>query len=170
MTLSLTHPHSSHTGGVWERHIRTVRSVLRSTLSQSSGRLDDSSLRTFFYEAMAIVMSRPLNVDNLSDPHSPEPITSNHLLTLKPTQALPPPGKFVKKDIYARRRWRHVQYLAEQFCGRWRKEYVSNIATRQCWLTPRRNMQAGDIILKKISPGISGTWQKLLRLLLTRML
>lgn len=37
-------PHSSQTGGVWERQIRTVRSVLRSTLSQSSGRLDDSSL------------------------------------------------------------------------------------------------------------------------------
>lgn len=142
-------PHSSHTGGVWERQIRTVRSVLRSTLSQSSGRLDDSSLRTFFYEAMAIVNSRPLTVNNLSDPHSPEPITPNHLLTLKSTQALPPPGNFVREDIYARKRWRHVQYLAEQFWGRWRKEYVSNIATRQCWLTPRRNMQAGDIVLEK---------------------
>lgn len=54
--------HSSHTGGVWERQIRTVRSVLHSTLSLSSGRLDDSSLRTFFYEAMAIVNNRPLTI------------------------------------------------------------------------------------------------------------
>nr|XP_017209156.1 uncharacterized protein LOC101887079 [Danio rerio] len=142
-------PHSSHTGGVWERQIRTVRSVLRSTLSQSSGRLDDSSLRTFFYEAMSIVNSRPLTVDSLTDPSSPEPLTPNHLLTLKPTQALPPPGKFVREDVYARKRWRHVQYLAEQFWGRWHKEYVSNITTRQCWHTPRRNMQVGDIVLEK---------------------
>ncbi len=51
---------ASHSGGVWERQIRTVRNVLNSTLSQCPGRLDDSSLRTLFYEAMAIVNSRPL--------------------------------------------------------------------------------------------------------------
>ncbi len=94
-------PHASHTGGVWERQIRTVRSVLYSTLSQSSGRLDDSSLRTLFYEAMAIENSHPLTVDNLSDPCSPEPLNPNHLLTLNTTQALPPPGKFVREDIFS---------------------------------------------------------------------
>ncbi|XP_032396233.1 uncharacterized protein LOC116704734 [Etheostoma spectabile] len=74
----LNAPHSSHAGGVWERQIRTVRNVLRSTLSISPGRLDDASLRTFFYEAMAIVNSRPLTVDNLTDPDSPA-TTPNHL-------------------------------------------------------------------------------------------
>lgn len=49
----LNAPHSSHAGGVWERQIRTVRNVLCSTLSLSSDRLDDASLRTLFYEAMA---------------------------------------------------------------------------------------------------------------------
>ncbi|XP_067275875.1 uncharacterized protein [Pseudorasbora parva] len=152
-------PHSSHTGGVWERQIRTVRNVLHSTLSLSTGRLDDSSLRTFFFEAMAIVNSRPLTVDNLNDPKSPEPLTPNHLLTLKTTQALPPPGKFIREDMYARKRWRHVQYLAEQFWGRWQKEYVSNIATRQCWLTPRRNMQVGDIVLEKADDLPRNEWR-----------
>lgn len=127
----LNAPHSSHAGGVWERQIRTVRNVLRSTLSLSSGRLDDASLRTFFYEAMAIVNSRPLTVDNLTDPDSPEPLTPNHLLTMKSVVALPPPGSFIKEDMYARKRWRHVQFLAEQFWSRWKREYLSNIATRQ---------------------------------------
>lgn len=93
--------HASHAGGVWERQIRTVRNVLRSTLSLSSGRLDDASLRTFFYQAMAIVNSRPLTVDNLSDPNSQEPLTPNHLLTMKPITALPPPGKFIREDMYS---------------------------------------------------------------------
>ncbi|XDV43684.1 hypothetical protein PO909_012122, partial [Leuciscus waleckii] len=118
---------ASHTGGVWERQIKTVRSVLQSTLLIASERIDDSSLRAFFYEAMSIVNSRPLTVNNLSDPNSLEPITPNHFLTMKSTIALPPPGKFTKEDLYARRRWRHVQYLAEQFWSRWRKEYLSNI-------------------------------------------
>lgn len=77
-------PHASHTGGVWERQIRTVRSVLHSTLALSFERLYDSSLWTFYYEAMAILNSRPPTVDNLNDPKSPEPLTPNHLLTLKP--------------------------------------------------------------------------------------
>ncbi|XP_055046840.2 uncharacterized protein [Misgurnus anguillicaudatus] len=56
-------PHASHAGGVWERQIRTVRSVLNSILSTHPVKLDDASLRTFLYEAMAIVNSRPLTVD-----------------------------------------------------------------------------------------------------------
>lgn len=107
--------HSSHAGGVWERQIRTVRNVLLSTLSLSSGRLDDSSLRTFLYEAITIVNNRPLSVDNLNDPKSLAPLTPNNLLTVKSVPALPPPGRFIREGIYARKRWCHVQYLAEQF-------------------------------------------------------
>ncbi|XP_034382324.1 uncharacterized protein LOC117726257 [Cyclopterus lumpus] len=142
-------PYSSHVGGVWERQIRTVRGILRSTLALSSGRLNDASLRSFLYEAMAIVNSRPLTVNNLSDPHSLEPLTPNHLLTLKSVKALPPPGEFVREDVYGKKRWRHVQYLAEQFWSRWRKEYLANIALRQRWHTPRRNLQVGDIVMMK---------------------
>lgn len=145
--LIMNAPHSSHVGGVWER--QTVRSVLCSTLSRSPERLDDASLRTFLYEAMSIVNSRPLTVDNLNDPTSLEPLTPNHLLTMKSVTALPPPGKFIREDLYARKRWRHVQYLAEQFWSRWRKEYLVNIATRQRWHTPRKNLQVNDIVMER---------------------
>ncbi|XP_032402158.1 uncharacterized protein LOC116709857 [Xiphophorus hellerii] len=152
-------PHSSHTGGVWERQIRTVRNILRSTASLSSGRMDDSSLRTFFYEAMSIVNSRPLTVDNLSDPNSPEPLTPNHLLTMKSKAALPPPGNFIKEDIYARKRWRQVQYLSEQFWSRWKREYLSNIATRQKWHTPKRNLKIGDVVMEKMDDLPRNEWR-----------
>ncbi|KAJ8369493.1 hypothetical protein SKAU_G00095210 [Synaphobranchus kaupii] len=110
-------------------------------------RLDDASLRAFLYEAMAIVNSRPLTTDNLNDPNSLDPLTPNHLLTMKSIRALPPPGAFVREDMYARKRWRHVQYLAEQFWSRWRREYLANIAIRQRWHTSRRNLQIGDIVM-----------------------
>ncbi|XP_026116657.1 uncharacterized protein LOC113095301 [Carassius auratus] len=140
-------PHSSHAGGVWERQIKTVRSVLNATVSLSSGRLNDASLRTLFYEAMAIVNSRPLTVDNLNDPKSLEPLTPNHLITMKATTVLPPPGKFIREDIYGRKRWRQVQYLTEQFWSRWKKEYLHNIMARQCWHAPKRNLQIGDVVM-----------------------
>lgn len=143
----LNAPHASHAGGVWERQIRTIRNVLNCTLSLSSGRLDDASLRTFLYEAAAIVNSRPLTTDNLNDPNSLEPITPNHLITMKTSPALPPPGNFLKEDVYGRKRWRKVQYLAEQFWSRWRKEYLQNIMIRQKWHVPKRNIQVGDIVM-----------------------
>lgn len=52
-------PPVSHVGGTWERQIRTIQSVLTSILDQSSRRLDSSSLRTYLYEVMAIINSRP---------------------------------------------------------------------------------------------------------------
>lgn len=97
--FSMNTLHASLAGGVWERQIRTVRNVLRFTLSSSLGRLDDASLWTFFYEAAAIVNSHPLTVDNLNDPDSLEPLTPNHLLTMKPTAALPPPGRFIRGHV-----------------------------------------------------------------------
>ena len=142
-------PEASHRGGVWERQIRTVRSVMSSVLAEATGRLDDTSLRTFFYEAMSIVNSRPLTTNLINDPKSVEPLTPNHLLTMKSSVPLPPPGNFVKEDLYTRKRWRMVQYLAEQFWSRWRQEYLSNIRLRQQWHTPRRNMQVGDVVIVK---------------------
>lgn len=142
-------PDASHMGGVWERQIRTVLSVLSWVLSQSSGRLDDASLRTFFYEAMSIINSRPLTTDTINDPKGLEPLTPNHLLTMKSSVPLPPPGKFAPEDLYAKKRWRRVQYLTEQFWSRWRKEYLANITLRQRWRTPRRNVKIGDIVIVK---------------------
>ena len=142
-------PHSSHAGGVWERQIRTVRNVLRSTIDLCPGRLDDASLRTLFYEAMAIVNSRPLTPFDLSDPHADPPLTPNHLLTMKNSMPLPPPGTFVKEDMYARKRWRRVQYLMEQFWSRWKKEYLLSLNQRQRWNTRRRNLKEGDIVIIK---------------------
>ncbi|KAK0150845.1 hypothetical protein N1851_008044 [Merluccius polli] len=55
---------------------------------------------------------------------------------------------FVKEDLYATKRWRRVQYLIEQFWGRW-KEYLLNISTRQKWQSPQRNLRANDIVIIK---------------------
>ena len=140
-------PCSSHWGGVWERQIRTTRSILNTILNDYKGRLDTSSLRTFLYEVMAIVNSRPLTYQCLNDPKSLEPLTPNHLLTMKSKTLLPPPGNFVKEEVYARKRWRRVQFLAEQFWSRWRKEYLINLSLRQKWFLPKRNLKIGDVVI-----------------------
>ncbi|GAA6093825.1 uncharacterized protein LOC120481703, partial [Tachysurus ichikawai] len=94
---------------------------------------------------MAIVNSRPLTVDGINDPQALEPITLNHLIMMKSKVALPPPGVFVKEDLYATKRWRRVQYLIEQFWSRWKREYLLNISMRQKWHSPQRNLKPSVI-------------------------
>lgn len=148
-TFIFNAPHSSHAGGVWERQIRSVRNILEATMALCPGRLDDGSLRCFMYEAMSIVNSRPLSPVNMLDPAAEAPLTPNHLVTMKSSSPLPPPGNFVKEDLYARKRWRRVQFLSEQFWSRWKREYLQNLQQRGKWNVPRRNLRVGDIVLVK---------------------
>lgn len=103
---------ASHMGGVWERQIRTIRSILTAMLDKSASRLDNTTLRTFLYETMAIINSRPLSVEHLHDPTGPEPLTPNHILTMKSSVILPPPGQFCKEDLYLCKGCKRVQFLA----------------------------------------------------------
>ena len=108
---------------------------------------------------MAIVNGRPLTVESLSDHTSMMPLTPNHLLTMKSKVPLPPPGKFVTEDVFARKRWRRVQFLAEQFWSRWRKEYLLNLNARQKWHVPKRNLLPDDVVIISDDDAARSEWQ-----------
>ena len=147
--LKLNVPHSSHMGGSWERQIQTVRNALEPLLIQSGTQLDDEAFRTFMTEVESIVNSKPLSIDNLCSADAPEPLTPNHLLTMKPKVLLPPPGNFQRADVYCHKRWRRVQYLANQFWLRWRMEYIHLLQVRNKWIRPSKNLEVGDIVISK---------------------
>lgn len=152
-------PSASHMGGVWERQIRTIRSILSAILDQSARRLDATSLQTFLYEVMAIINSRPLSAEHLNDPTGPEPLTPNHIPTMKSTIVQPPPGQFLKEDLYLQKRWRRVQYLVNEFWTRWRKEYLLNLQSRQKWQAPRRDLKINDVVLLKKDLAPRNEWK-----------
>ena len=52
-------------------------------------------------EAEAIVNRRPLTTDDLADPDSLDVLTPNHLLTMKGSVILLPPGNFQKVGVYS---------------------------------------------------------------------
>ena len=135
-------PAASHMGGVWERQIRTVRKVLNSILKDQV--LDDERLSTLFCEVEYIVNGRPLTPVS-DDPKDLKPLSPNDLLQLG-VGLRASPGTFRKEDMYGRR-WRHVQYLADQFWKRWVKEYLPTLQLRQKWLETKRNLQTNDVVL-----------------------
>lgn len=147
-------PAASHHGGVWERLIRMVRNVLKSVLNQQV--LDDEGLQTVLCEAEAILNDRPITKMS-DDSMDLEALTPNHLLLLK-TKPILPPGLFAKEDLYSRRRWKQVQYMADLFWKRWTQEYLPLIQERQRWSTVKRSFAPGDIVLVVDSTAPRGSW------------
>ena len=113
-------PSGSHHGGIWERCIRTTRKILNALLKEQI--LSDESLMTLLCEVGSIMNGRPITKVS-QDPRDLEALSLNHLLLLRSGSVLPP-GIFRKEDTFSRRRWRQVQYLADQFWRRWSREYI----------------------------------------------
>ena len=98
-------PYGSHHGGVWERCIRTTQKILNALLKQQT--LDDEALVTLMCAVESIINGRPITKVS-EDAKDLEPLTPNHLLLLKSGSVLPP-------GTFSCRRWRQVQYMADQF-------------------------------------------------------
>ena len=147
-------PAGSHHGGVWERIIRTIRKAMNSVLKEQT--LDDEGLHTLMCEIEYTINDRPItkNTDHHSDL---EPLTPNHLLLMKRKPNLPP-GVFNKTDVYHRRRWRQVQYMANLFWHRWVREYLPLLQERQKWHDTKRNLQVGDIVVIVDSSAPRNSW------------
>lgn len=155
LTWYFNPPTASHFGGVWERIIRIIRKILNSIMKSQIIHLDDEGLRTLFCEIESILNNRPVT-RSPNSPNDLEALTPNHILLMKTNNRLAP-GIFDQKDTYVRRRWRQVQYLSDLFWKRWVSEYLPLLQERQKWLTARRNLAIGDIVLI-VDTGPRNSW------------
>lgn len=129
-------PHASHMAGSWECMIGVSRRILDAMLlQQGKAKLTHEVLVTLMSEVTAIVNSRPLTAVSIYPEHS-EILTPAMLLAQK--AATPPviPGHFDDRDLF-RAQWRRVQYLANVFWGRWKKEFLSGLQSCRKWRTPK---------------------------------
>ena len=137
---------ASHCGGVFERKIGSVRRVLEAQLLPLSTPVSRDELCTLLQEAAAVVNSTPL-YPIPDGPDEPLALSPSHLLTLKsPT---PVPSESCPTDLlaYGKRRWRKVQFLANEFWRLWRKQYIQGLAQRSKWTKVRRNVAVGDVVI-----------------------
>ncbi|XP_063044225.1 uncharacterized protein LOC134438561 [Engraulis encrasicolus] len=61
-------------------------------------------------------------------------------------------------DVYIRRRWKQVQYLANLFWSRWTREYLPLLQERQKWTRVRRGYAVGDIVMVVDNTAPRGSW------------
>ena len=142
-------PLASNMGGVWERQIRSARTILNSLLKTHGTQLKEESLETLLIEVEAIINSRPLTTEVINDVTSLVPLSPINLLTMKSEVVIPPPGNFTAPDKYSRKQWGRVQHVLNEFWSRWRKEVLLTLQSREKWNQQQRNCKIGDIVLLK---------------------
>ena len=139
-------PHASHTGGIWERMVGVSRKILDAMLSElGSKNLTHEVLSTLMAEVSAIINNRPL-VPVSNDPEMPEILTPATILTQKTSTLAATPGQRTSKDLHTSQ-WRQVQYLANVFWARWRREFLPMLQPRRKWHSESPNLKEGDLVL-----------------------
>ena len=146
-------PSASHTGGVWERMIRTIRKNMRALIGDRI--VDDETLLTVMCEVEKMINDRPLT-RQCDDPRDLSPLTPNTLLLGYRNQSSSPTT--LSWICHPRQKWKEAQRLADMFWGRWLKEYLPSLQERQKWLSPKRNLTRGDIVLMVKEDSPRGQW------------
>ena len=134
--------------------------MFEGSLAQASNRgLSRDEFATFLAEAASVVNNTPMwTVPN--HPDDPSPLTPAMLLTLRSGPNPPLAENLTDQDLlaYGKQRYRRVQYLAEQFWGRWRKEYLQLLTKRQKWRNRKENICAGDVVLVRDKQRARNCW------------
>ena len=147
--------HAPHMGGVFERMIQTVKRVFHAMLAPGRCRLNDETLQTLMCEVESIVNTRPITRCS-NDVNDPSPLSPNHLLLMRGVENISP-GQFTEADMY-RRRWRHVQHMANEFWRRWTREYLVLLQKSRKWHEAKRNLKENDLVMIVEESTPRGLW------------
>ena len=82
-------------GGVCEEQICLARAILAFMLMMHENCM---------IEVERILNSRRLTVENINDPGNFQPLSPANISTIKSKIVIPQPGKFLRPDLYFRRR------------------------------------------------------------------
>ena len=145
-------PLSSHRGGVWERLIRSVRRILRSTVNEQV--IDDDKFCTFLTEAERILNTRPI-VPNMTSEFDKPALTPNDLLLLTNRVYGVVPSNISERYVKG---WQQVNYLAQVFWKRWIREYLPLLQERTKWQRKHRNFKERDVVLVHSSTSNRDRW------------
>ena len=144
-------------GGAWEALVKSTKRTMKVMLGNVL--TVDKVFLTVIAEAESILNSRPLVYGgSTSSPTDVNALTPNHFLH-GCASANVSPGEFTERDMLLRRRWRHSQFLADQFWHRWRKEYVPYLVRRSKWRELQRNVRCGDLVLVVDEDVLRGKWR-----------
>lgn len=133
-------PASPHFGGVWERMVKEVKSLLPSVQRT----MPEDELRSLLIQIEFIINSRPLtHIPLYSD--DDEVLTPNHFL-LNQSGATNLSLNDVTKGEVNREHWKRAEQAAKVYWDRWIQEYLPTLGKRSKWQEVNRPIKLDDIV------------------------
>ena len=105
-------------GGGWEKQIRTERDIFNTLVKTHGKTLDGKSLHTLLVEVEAIVNSREMTAETISDVKNDILLSPVNLPTMNSKVISPLSGSFSSAHIYCQKRWRRFQHITNKFWSR----------------------------------------------------
>nr|XP_049461184.1 uncharacterized protein LOC125906437 isoform X2 [Anopheles coluzzii] len=133
-------PAAPHFGGVWERMVREVKSLL-----PNNDNMPEEVLRSVFIEIEFILNNRPLTHIPL-ETEDDEPLTPFHFLIGCSGEAEPTPAGISAAEA-STNNWKKAQVITQNYWERWLKEYLPTLAKREKWIERSDPIQPDDIVV-----------------------
>ena len=96
------------------------------TILRAHGKyLDEEFLQTPVTQTEGTLNSQSLTVKTIRHPATDLPVSPANILTMKSKVVVAPPRNFSRPNLYCREKWWRVQYIANEFWSRWRKQLHS---------------------------------------------
>ncbi|XP_075163160.1 uncharacterized protein LOC142235787 [Haematobia irritans] len=132
-----------HMGGLWEAGVKSFKSHLKKTAGQI--RYTFEEFCTLLASIEACLNSRPLcsmsnNIEDLS------PLTPAHFL-IGSTLLSPAEPEEISLNYSLLSRWRKVKAMNQEFCRRWKTEYLHELQKRNKWKPPQKDVQPNDLVI-----------------------
>ncbi|XP_049308667.1 uncharacterized protein LOC125777625 [Bactrocera dorsalis] len=123
-------PASPHMGGVWERMVRSIKSVLMDILPKEG--LREEVLRATLADVENIINMRPLTYVPLES-YDSEALTPNHFLLGNSSGIREKGDCDVTNPSLLNKKFRTSGELADRFWKRWIREYLPGLTRRAKW-------------------------------------
>ncbi|XP_075156365.1 uncharacterized protein LOC142229664 [Haematobia irritans] len=144
-----------HMGGLWEAGVKSCKTHLKKISGQIRHTYEEFS--TILASIEACLNSRPLipmteGADDFSVLTPAYFLIGSSLLS--PAEPEEIPGK-----ISLQNRWRRLKIVQQDFCRRWKSDYLKELHKRNKWQRPLENLKIGDMVVLRQEPGSPNEWR-----------
>ncbi|XP_075167689.1 uncharacterized protein LOC142239809 [Haematobia irritans] len=144
-----------HMGGLWEAGVKSCKGHLKKIAGQI--RLTFEEFSTVLTSIESCLNSRPLtpmseNIDDLAA------LTPAHFL-IGASLLSPAEPEEIPSRTAILNRWRRVKIIQQDFCRRWKTDYLKELHKRNKWKRPQENLRLNDLVVLHQDTGFSNEWR-----------
>ncbi|XP_075157895.1 uncharacterized protein LOC142231162 [Haematobia irritans] len=138
-------PGAPHMGGLWEAGVKSFKLHFRKVAGVHKYTFEE--FQTLLSKIEACLNSRPISPSS-QEPSDLAALTPGHFLIGCPI-LVPLEPESNQSPISIQNRWQKIKALYQQFCTRWKNEYLKELQKRHKWKTPDSNLQEDMLVVVK---------------------